>query len=122
MVRKYKRIEEKLNDQRAKLKEPKEINYTGIERAIRCIRKNLFAKKLTVRWLKERCRINGGSFATKFAKSTGFYPKEFILYHRIEASKRLLKETDATITVIAVSVAFLILTRLFVKRSRAGRV
>jgi AraC-like DNA-binding protein len=106
MAKDYERIQEILKDYKEQLDETDNTEYPVVKRALRCICQNLFRKKLTVGWLKERCRINGSSFATKFYYSVERYPKEYILDHRLEVAKRLLKETNATITLIAISVGF----------------
>lgn len=67
---------------------------------------NLFDPALSVRYIKDKCYISGKSFATKFSIETGYTPKSFILYHRIEVSKLLLKQVTVPITVIAISIGF----------------
>ena len=85
-------FENSLKEQKTQVGIPGEINNENIERAVSCIRDNLFNGDLTISRLKKKCGISDGSFATKFAKATGQYPKDFILTHRIQAAKKLLKK------------------------------
>jgi len=116
MHSKYDEIQEILEDYKKQLMKPEdglsvkvpartEWPYQ-IVRAYNFINQYLFDSRMTVGWLREQCRVNGKSFAAKFEFCTGFGPKQYILQHRIEASKQLLKHSEANITQIALAVGF----------------
>ena len=77
-----------------------------IEQAAEILHENLFAPKLTVKWLREQCRLNGNSFSAQFKHYMGRYPKEYNLHHRVEARKMLLNKTDRPITIISLALGF----------------
>ena len=77
-----------------------------IEQAAEILHENLFAPKLTVKWLREQCRLNGNSFSAQFKHYTGRYPKEYILHHRIEAGKMLLTKTRASNSAVSIALGF----------------
>jgi AraC-like DNA-binding protein len=70
------------------------------------IHDHLYDDRLTVGWLKEKCRINGKNFAARFRRCTGYHPKEYILHYRLKAGKRLLNQSKVSITEIALAVGF----------------
>src|SRR5690625_6137250 len=71
-----------------------------------CIHRHLFNRKLSVNWIKKECHINGKSFSDRFNLCTGYYLLDYIIHHRIEASKRLLDQTEVSITQIALAVGY----------------
>jgi len=77
-----------------------------VEKAAECIHNHLFDPRLTVGWMKQKCRINGKSFSATFKLCTGMYPKSNILHHRIEAGKILLLKTDLSITDVGLTLGF----------------
>lgn len=102
----YYKIEEMLENYKKQLPEPRADWPHDMKRAVAFIIAHLFDPKLTVSWLRKKCRITGKSFSGIFRTCTGYYPKEYILHHRIEAGKLLLKQTEATITEIALALGF----------------
>lgn len=62
--------------------------------------------KLTISWIKQRCHINSKTFSARFKRSTGYYPSEYIMHHRLEVAKKMLKETEASVTEIAIEAGF----------------
>jgi len=61
---------------------------------------------VTISWLKEKRHIHGKSFPVWFKHELGFYPRKYLIHHRIEAGKLLLIETEASGTEIALAVGF----------------
>lgn len=72
--------------------------------------------------LQEESRKAGmslSSYAHKFRQATGLSPKEYVTYLRLEKARRLLEETDQSLTEIALSCGFCdsnYLSRQFRKR------
>jgi len=102
-------IQNILDIYRAQLLQPKEEWPQEVKRVVNYIHENLFHPKLSVRWLKEQCRINGSHFSTTFKHYIGKTPKQYIQEHRLEAAKRLLvdkKLPNLSITQIALTVGY----------------
>ncbi|MEX2455740.1 MAG: AraC family transcriptional regulator [Balneolaceae bacterium] len=81
----------------------------GVREALACIHEHVFTRRLTVKWMKEYCGLNGNNFSGKFKHYVGKTPRQYWLYHRIETAKLLLKDealTGASITDIAYSLGF----------------
>ena len=112
----YSEVQEKLKDYKEQLVEhddglsvkvPARTEWPyQIVRTHNFTNKYLFDSRMTVGWLRKQCRVNGKSFAAQFELCTGFGPKQYILHHRIEASKQLLKHSEANITQIALALGF----------------
>ncbi|NGP87735.1 helix-turn-helix domain-containing protein [Fodinibius halophilus] len=86
---------------------PADSNWPeNVQIAVSCIHKNLFDASLNVSWLKDKCDINHKVFSARFAQYVGFYPKEYILHHRIKAAKRTLRDIDLPVTRVALAVGF----------------
>lgn len=64
---------------------------SDVKTAAHYISTHLTCEHLSISKLKQDCKINGKSFSARFKLATGFHPKEYILFHRIEASKKLLQ-------------------------------
>ena len=95
-----------LNNYRQLISE-QQIQYPNdIQRAINYIHTYCFDEKLNINLLKEVCKINRKCFSARFKRFTNRYPKEYILHHRIEAGKILLRETDESITLVAIELGF----------------
>ncbi|MCW9706173.1 helix-turn-helix transcriptional regulator [Fodinibius salsisoli] len=77
----------------------------GVHRAVECIRDHLFDPKLSVRWMKKQCHLNGNNFSGKFKYYVGMTPKQYWLDHRIKLAKKLIRE-DISITMIALGLGF----------------
>jgi AraC-like DNA-binding protein len=77
-----------------------------IEKFFLCIRERIFDNALTLSTVKEECGIKGKSFSARFKRVIGRYPYDYILYHRIEMAKILLKNTKNSITDIALETGF----------------
>ncbi|NGP87730.1 helix-turn-helix transcriptional regulator [Fodinibius halophilus] len=86
---------------------PPDIDWPeNIQIVVSCIHENLFDASLSVSWLKEKCHIKKKIFSACFARHVGYYPKEYILHHRIKAAKRILREMDLPVTRVALTVGF----------------
>lgn len=88
------------------LHEPDVLREQDIMNTISCIHNQLLDNVLTVQYLKEECGLNGKSFSARFKKHTGRHPRDYIVHHRIELGKILLRETDLTVTDIAMETGF----------------
>jgi len=78
-----------------------------VQRAVSFIHRHLFSEpKLTISWIKQHCHINSQSFSARFKRSTGYYPSEYIIHHRLEVAKKMLKETEISVTDIAIEAGF----------------
>jgi len=80
-----------------------------IRESIYLMKKHLFDRQLTVWWIKEQCRINNHNFSSRFAYYTGRSPKKYILYHRVEVAKKLLKDqklSDLPVSIFALELGF----------------
>ncbi len=67
---------------------------------------HLFEEQVTISRLKEKHHIHRKSFPVWFKRALVFYPREYLIHHRIEAGKLLLKEAEASVTEIALAVGF----------------
>lgn len=82
-------------------------NWTkDIDCFLEFIIENLYDESLTVADARKACYIKSKSFTSKFSLFVGTTPKKFILEHRVKAGKILLKETDLTISQIAILIGF----------------
>jgi len=106
MTAKQEKIIQLLESYRKEVETPTFDQFPEVEQAINCIHSNLFDLRLTVSWLKDQCHINRGSFSARFKTCIGSYPKEYILRHRLEAGKLLLKKTEASVTTIGIMIGF----------------
>ena len=105
----HERITKMLETYRRELPKPPEDSPPQVCRGYRCIKQHLFSPRLTVRWLKDECNINGNNFSGKFRYYVGNPPKSYYLEHRIKVSKklfRILAHEDVSILNIALSVGF----------------
>lgn len=67
---------------------------------------NLYEESLTISSAKNACYTNSKNLSSKFNLYLGTTPKKFIMIHRLNASKILLKKTDLTITEISLLIGF----------------
>ncbi|MDR8391273.1 AraC family transcriptional regulator [Aliifodinibius sp. S!AR15-10] len=95
-----------LSRYRDELPEPDPEWPYEVSEAVKCIHENLYNPKLTIKWMKTHCHINGKSFSGRFKIYLYQYPKSYILHHRIEVSKKLLTQTSETVTQIALIIGF----------------
>jgi|SRR5690625_4291946 len=106
MMRGYYNTEKILETYRKELPEVDSDWPPAVQEVENCIHRNLFDWKLSVNWVKEECHISGKSFSARFNLCTGYYPLDYIIHHRTEASKRLLVQTRASVTEIALAVGY----------------
>lgn len=81
----------------------------NVKAVINCIHEHLYDPRLSVGWMKEQCGINGKNFSGKFKYYVGKTPKEYILYHRIETAKQLLRDealVGISISTVAYDIGF----------------
>lgn len=100
----YKNIERIKEAYRTKLSESEHRGL--IQRAELFVVAHLYKSKLTIGWMEKQCHIHSKVFPTNFAIATGFTPKAYILHHRIATAKLLLRQTEAPVMTIALSVGF----------------
>ncbi|MTI88430.1 MAG: helix-turn-helix transcriptional regulator [Balneolaceae bacterium] len=77
-----------------------------IECTLKYIFEHLYDESLTIADIKNTCNIKSKSFSAKFSLYAGITPKKFILKHRINAGKILLRETDLTIAQVSLFIGF----------------
>jgi len=65
-----------------------------VHRTLEFIHSHLFDQQLTVGYLKKRCNINGNNLSGRFTYYTGKTPKRYVTIFRVDASARLLKDSD----------------------------
>lgn len=63
-------------------------------------------ENLSLEMLAQHVGFSPYHFARLFRQTTGESPHQFVLHHRLEAAKRLLKETDLPLAQIALEVGF----------------
>lgn len=78
---------------------------TTIKKAVQYISGN-FTKDITLNDVAEHIHLNSAYFSTIFKRYTGFSFKKYLTILRIEESKRLLKNTDYSVTDIAMMTGF----------------
>jgi AraC-like DNA-binding protein len=83
-----------LETYRRELPEPPEESPPQVGCGYRCIKKHLFSLRLTVRWLKDECNINGNNFSGKFRYFVGRPPQNYIVRNRVDAAAKVLKNVD----------------------------
>lgn len=77
-----------------------------IQAAIIYLNENIFDESLTVKEVANKYSNGSKNFAGKFKLHTGYYPKKYVVFHRINISKRLLKQDGISIIQIALSIGF----------------
>jgi|GEM_PF-5730326 len=86
---------------------PREQWPRDVQRAVSSIHGHMLSgSKLTVSWIRQQCHINSKMFSARFKRCTGYYPSEYVTHHRLEVAKRILKQTEATVTDIALESGF----------------
>ena len=102
----YKRVQKILDSYKAKLQKNGPNWPQKVKQAVKFIHNNIYAEELNVKLVKQECKINNKAFSSVFSKHLKHYPKDYILYHRLRISKKLLLTVDTSITFIAHSVGF----------------
>ena len=78
-----------------------------------------FDRDITVKKVADTMHLDSAYLTRKFAQKYSVAPKEYLLKKRIELAKRLLTQTDATVTEISGSVGYddpLYFSRIFKKK------
>lgn len=104
MYNKYQEIQDILDNYKKQLNEPKVKGE--VQQVLPIMHKHLFSEKLTINWLKKQCHIKKKCFSSWFKFYIGYHPKDYIIRHRIKASKKLLKRTEISVTQIAICTGF----------------
>ena len=76
-----------------------------VRKAITYISDN-YASKIKINELADYVGVNRSYLASSFKKITGYSPKEYLLYLRIEKAKLLLEKTDMPVNAVANSVGY----------------
>lgn len=105
-MNRYEEINQTKETYRAQLAAPEEAWPPKVQQAVIFIIAHLFDPRLTIRWMKEQCRITGHNFSSRFAHYLDKTPKQYILYHRIKVAKELLRKTGLPIVSIAMELGF----------------
>jgi len=92
--RRRERIEEVLETYRYKVIHIDADWPLNVKLAVGCIKDHIFDQDLSVKWLKQKCRINDNNFSGKFKFYVGKSPQEFYISHRLNVAKGLLKLSD----------------------------
>lgn len=105
---KFLEIEEELNSYREELNSPNPQWPPNVQRALKCIQKNLFNQWLSVQAIRDKCLLKGSNFSTKFQYYVGISPKQYIIKHRLKAASQLLSKlpVDYPIMRIALAIGF----------------
>lgn len=78
-----------------------------------------FDRDITIKRIADTLYVDSAYLTRKFAERYGVTPKEYLIEKRIALAKKLLTETDATVTEVAVSVGYddpLYFSRIFKKK------
>lgn len=76
------------------------------ERLAKTLIRTLLSEKITVPQLAQACALSRSHFSRAFKRSTGLSPQDWIHRQRIEQAKRLIQESDMTLTQISAECGF----------------
>nr|WP_271196037.1 AraC family transcriptional regulator [Pseudomonas turukhanskensis] len=76
------------------------------ERLAKKLIHTLLGEKITVPQLAQACALSRSHFSRAFKRSTGLSPQDWIHRQRIEQAKRLIQESDMTLTQISAECGF----------------
>ncbi len=76
------------------------------ERLAKKLIHSLLSEKVTVPQLAQACALSRSHFSRAFKRSTGLSPQDWIHQQRIEQAKRLILESDMTLTQISAECGF----------------
>jgi AraC-like DNA-binding protein len=76
------------------------------ERLAKALIHTLLGEKITVPQLAEACALSRSHFSRAFKRSTGMSPQDWIHQQRIAHAKRLIQESDMTLTQISAECGF----------------
>lgn len=99
-------LEKKSKTYRQKIEEHADDWPHDVSKVVSCINHNMFDPQPTMDWWKDECDIKDHNFSAKFAHYIGEPPKKYIIHHRIEFAKVLLKNTNVSVSSIAFEVGF----------------
>lgn len=76
------------------------------ERLVKTLIHTLLSEKITVPQLAQACALSRSHFSRAFKRSTGMSPQDWIHRQRIDQAKRLIQESDMTLTQISAECGF----------------
>ncbi len=76
------------------------------ERLAKHLIRTLLGEKITVPQLAEACSLSRSHFSRAFKRSTGMSPQDWIHRQRIDQAKRLIQESNMTLTQISAECGF----------------
>ncbi|PTQ69031.1 AraC-like DNA-binding protein [Pseudomonas sp. GV071] len=76
------------------------------ERLAKNLIHTLLGEKITVPQLAQACALSRSHFSRAFKRSTGMSPQDWIHRQRIAQAKRLIQESDMTLTQISAECGF----------------
>lgn len=78
----------------------------GVRVVVEHIHARLFDESLRIGEVLREERVRRTDFAARFARWTGQPPKAYVVAHQVELAKRLLRETDLSVTRVALEVGY----------------
>lgn len=76
------------------------------ERLVKSLIHTLLGEKISVPQLAQACALSRSHFSRAFKRSTGMSPQDWIHQQRIAQAKRLIQESDMTLTQISAECGF----------------
>lgn len=65
-----------------------------VKKALQYLHDHLFDPQCSIKRMKEECHIQTNNFSTRFSGHVGLSPKQYLIYHRMDAAKKLLSEDE----------------------------
>ena len=100
-------------------KKEQKIEHQDIADSVKKIIDYNFYRDITIKKIADTLHLDSAYLTRKFAEKYAIAPKEYLINKRIDGAKKLLIESDATVTEIAISVGYddpLYFSRIFKKR------
>jgi len=76
------------------------------EQLVKTLIHSLLSEKITVPQLAQACALSRSHFSRAFKRSTGMSPQDWIHRQRINQAKRLIQESNMTLTQISAECGF----------------
>lgn len=100
-------IRHALHEFKRELRRLEITDHARVRALLGTIHENLFDPRLTVAWLRARCRIRDHNSSSEFLHVVGLPVKAYITFRRLEMAARLLPYQEITVGVVAQRVGFL---------------
>lgn len=100
-------------------KKEQKIERLDIADSVKKIIDYNFSRNITIKKIADTLHLDAAYLTRKFVEKYAVAPKEYLIEKRIELAKKLLIESDAMVTEIAISVGYddpLYFSRIFKKR------